>query len=190
MPAQSEVTICNLAMTMLSTSRFLSLTNPEDENAKKCNAVYSYLRDDMLVSYNWGFATAEVELAEITEESPVLANWSKVYQIPTDCLRIIEQDGQYDYKRHEDKIYSNESTCKISYIKRITDPLKFPAYFAKALSADIAATLAYGITQNATQAEIMSKRAILALKNAVWSEAQEGIGTKPIRGSFITARQT
>jgi len=113
-----------------------------------------------------------------------------VYQLPSDCLRVLRQDGDYDFKIFGNKVYSNESTCKIQYISKITDSAEFPIYFVNALAAQIAAVLAYGITQNATLSETMMKLAAVALKEAIYTDAQESVGIKPITGSFITARQT
>lgn len=187
MPAQSEVSICNLALTTLSTSRISDL-DEDSENARKCNAVYSYVRDNLMSQRNWNFATAEASLASV-DATPVLGDWSNVYQIPTNCLRVIRQEGDYDFKIFDSKLYSNEATCKIQYIERITDAGAFPAYFANALAAEIAAVLAYGITQNATLAAGIRKYSKGLLDEAVWSDSQEGVGNRAIRSSFITARQ-
>lgn len=187
MPAQSDTSICNLALTILSSSRIEDLLQ-ENENARKCNAVYTFLRNDLLSHHNWNFARKESTLARLDEE-PVLNDWSYVYQIPSDCIRVIFHKDNYPFMIFEDKLYSNQDTAYIYYASIITDSAKFPPYFANALAYRIAATLAFGITQNATLAEGIAKAAMVSLKEAIWTDSQEGEGNKRPTQGFMTARQ-
>ncbi|MCK9326765.1 MAG: hypothetical protein M0P69_14835, partial [Bacteroidales bacterium] len=83
----------------------MSLTQ-DDENARKCNAVFSYIRDNLLSKRNWNFATKEASLA-LLDEDPILEDWAKIYQVPTDCLRVLRQEGDYPFKIVGNKLYSN-----------------------------------------------------------------------------------
>jgi hypothetical protein len=87
------------------------------------------------------------------------------------------------------KLYSNTESLYGEYFAKITDPSKFSIGFSHALSYRIAALLCYGITQNATLAQLLAGQAIAAVNEAKWTDGQEGIGTFPLDGSFITARQ-
>ncbi len=188
MPAQSNVSICNLGLTMLASSRINSMTE-DSENARKCNAIFDFVRRELISRHNWNFALKESSLAQLST-TPTTEDWSYIYQLPVDCLRVAHHEGQYDYKIFEDTLYSNESSCKIQYMADITDAAKFTASFAKALGLRIGADLAYGITKNASLAERAEKKAMIALKEAIWSDAQEGQGITAIGSSLITARQT
>ena len=172
---------------MLSSSRIESLSQ-NNENARKCNAVYTFIRDDLLSHHNWNFSRKEASLARL-DETPVTSDWAYIYQLPTDCIRVIKQEDNYPFAIFEDKLYNNDSSSKIQYASLVTDPVQFPQYFAYALSTRIAATLAYGITQNATLAEGMLKVASSAIKEAMWTDSQEGDGVSVIQGSFLTSRQ-
>lgn len=187
MPAQSEVSICNLALTALSSSTIESLTQ-NNNNARKCNAVYSFLRDNMLANHNWDFAMKEATLAQVAD-TPISTNWSYIYQLPTDCLRVVYSEGAFDFEIIGDKLYNNDDSSIIQYVAQITDAGAFPAYFAKALAAEIASVLAFGITQNASIAQAIKEDAKMVLKEAKWSDAQEGDFNKSKTSSFITARQ-
>ena len=186
MANKDSVGICNLALTMLSTSRIASLTE-DSENARKCNAIYDLTRDALLTDSYWNFALKEASLA-LVDDTPTIEDWAYIFQVPTDCLLIIHNDGNYPYMIVGNKLYSNESTAKVRYIKRVEDASTFSNSFIRAFAARLAADLAYGITQNATLAEGMEKKALIAIKEAKWTDSQEGIGNVPIGSSFITER--
>jgi len=185
--AVSDVSICNLALTMLSTGRISSLTE-DSENARRCNAIYESTRDALLAEHNWNFARAERTASASTNEVVLLDNWTEVHQIPNDCLRIIRVENDYPFSVYEDKIFSNVETLRIEYIKKITDPQKFSFGFVEALAAKIAAILAYGITRNASFASGIVQYAEDRLKIAKWNDAQEGIGTFIQSGSLLDER--
>ena len=184
---KDDVGICNLALTMLSTSRIESLTE-DSENARKCNAIYNLTRDGLLTQHYWNFSLKEASLAS-TGDTPTIEDWAYIFQLPTDCLQVVYNDGQYPYAIIGDKLYSNQSTCNIRYVSRVTTPQLFSYGFVNALAARLAADLAFGITQNASLTQAMEAKAQQALKEAKWSDSQEGVGNTPMQSSFITARQ-
>ncbi|MEA2037952.1 MAG: hypothetical protein U9O94_10685 [Nanoarchaeota archaeon] len=181
-----EVGINNLALTMLSTSRISSLTE-DSENARKCNAIYEMTRDNLLSQHYWNFALKEASLAS-TGDTPTVEDWSYIYQLPTDCITIVYQYDDYPYAVIGDKLYSNDSTAVIRYVAKTTNPVLFSKGFVIALATRLAADLAYGITQNATLSKAMEAKAQIALKEAKWTDAQQGQGNVPIGSSFIDER--
>jgi hypothetical protein len=187
MANKDNVGICNLALTMLSTSRIASLTE-DSENARKCNAIFDLTRDNLLTQHYWNFSLKEASLA-LSEDTPTIEDWAYIFQIPTDCLLIAYNDGDYPYAVVGDKLYSNDSTCNIRYVSRVTNPQLFSSGFLTALATRLAADLCFGITQNATLAQAMEAKAVQALREAKWTDAQEGIGNVPITSSLKTARQ-
>lgn len=185
--AVSNVSICNIALTYLSTSRIESLTE-DSESARKCNAIYEDERDSLLYEHNWNFARAEAQLATI-DDDPVLSDkWTKIHQLPVDCLRVIRQQDDYDFMVYEDKFYSNVTIPKIEYIKKVTDPTLFSQGFTKALAARLAAILAYGITQNATLSQAAEARAENIVNRAKQDDAQEGVGIYVQGGHLLDSR--
>jgi len=187
MPAQSEVSICNYGLTMLSTSRIESLTQ-NDENARKCNAIYSFIRDALLEDGDWGFARVEASLALLATD-PTTEDWEYKYQLPTDCLAVRHMDGSLPYKVFADTLFTNHTSPLIIYTTRIEDPSKFTPKFALALGAKMAEALAFGITQNASMAKVASDEAKRKVDEAKWSDAQQGLGNVPIVGDLIRQRE-
>lgn len=172
---------------MLSTSTIESLSQ-NDTNARKCNAVYTFLRDSLLEDADWGFARAEASLA-LLASSPVTEDWEYIYQLPSDCIAVRHVEGDYPYKVVSDTIYTNYTTPKIIYTKRVTDTAKFTPKFAQALGGKIADALAFGVSQNATLAQVVREEAKMLVQEAKWSDAQQGVGNVPIKGDLIRERE-
>lgn len=185
--AASNVSICNLALTYLSTARIASLTE-DSENARKCNAIFEEERDALLEEHNWNFALAEASLAETDTDPTMSDKWTNSFQLPVDCLRVVRTEYDYKYAVYGRLLYCNASSIKIEYIKQVTDPTVFSKYFIKALASRIASILAYGITQNATLADSAERRMEKAVKDAKANDAQEGVGGYLQSGSLLDER--
>ncbi len=183
----SEVSICNLGLTYLSSARIESLTE-DSEPARKCNAIYEYERDGLTEEHNWNFAKTELSLALLDDAPTLTDKWLYRFQLPTDCLRVIRVQGDYPYAVYGDKLFYNAETVKIEYIKQVTDVTLFTKMYVKALAARIAAALAYGITQNASMADVAEKRMIRIVKAAKQDDGQEGVGTYLQSGSLLDNR--
>jgi hypothetical protein len=179
----SNVSICNRAFTLLSVDRITAL-NDTSEQARKINAIFDDTRDAMLEEHNWNFAIKERTLS-LLSETPVMDAWSLVYQLPSDCIRVIRLEGDYAYAIYGRKLYTNSDDPRIEYLSKETDPTKFSKGFVKALASRLAADLAFGMTQNATMAQQMDAVAVRDLKEAKWSDSQEGQGITIIRGSMV-----
>lgn len=61
MPTPSDVAICNLALTQLGANTIASLAEGT-ETARKCNAIYTLIRDAALRAHPWNFAIKRVDL--------------------------------------------------------------------------------------------------------------------------------
>jgi len=179
----NNVSIANRALTLLSVDRIQAL-NDTSEQARKINAIFDSTRDGLLSEHNWNFAMKERALSLLTDE-PVLDAWDYIYQLPNDCLRVVNIEGDYDFAIYSNKLYTNTDDARITYVSRETDPTKFSAGFIKAFASRLAADVAFGMTQNATLASNMDALAQRDLREAKWSDGQEGIGLRVIRGSMV-----
>lgn len=185
--AISNVKIANRALTLLSANRLMSF-NEASEEGRKIRAVFDETRDALLAEHNWNFAIDERQLA-LLSDTPVMGEYLYAYQLPSDCIRFIRMVDDEECKVEGHTILTNSDDARIEYLKRETDPTKFSAGFIKALSSRIAADLAFGITQNATLATQLDAMAARDLKEAKWSDGQEGAGMTVVQGNLITARQ-
>jgi len=168
----SQVGIVNLALTQIGSARIASMTE-DSEQARKANAVYDLIRDEVMAAHPWNFAIFRDSLA-VLDSTPEF-DYGYEFLLPSDCLRVlgtnIEED---DFKICGGKILYNSDSIKIKYIKKITDTTNYSPGFNIALAARLAAELAYPIADSRTLSEEMFKLYLDKLKIAKSQDAQEG----------------
>ena len=168
----TEVKVANLALTYLGADRIMTLTE-DSENARKINAVFALVRDEVLRSHPWNFAKARREFALLA--TPPAYGYSNAFQIQGDIIRILESEtNNEEFVIEGDQVVTNESTFKCKCIIRITDTTKWTTDFVGAFAARLAAELAYSITDSKTLAELMWKAYIDKIRQAKATVAQEG----------------
>lgn len=160
MPA-SEVAIVNRALSYLGAKAVISLDDGT-ANADRMKAQLPDTRDAVLRSYPWNCATRRVLLPALAA-APAF-EFARAFQLPSDCLRVLatEDDVLHDVKwRVEGReiLTDADAPLALRYIARITDPSLLDAMLADAISARLAADLAFSITQNATLVTSMAQLA-------------------------------
>lgn len=164
------VTICNLALGRLGTTRIMSL-DEASQPARYCKLFYENTRDEVLRSHPWSFAKARQTLS-LLSTTPSFG-WANQFQLPADCLRPIqvnewEQDEAPDNWLIEgNRLLTDASTVDLLYVRRVTDSTLFDSIFVKALSVKLAAEICTPLTGsreqgNAFQAEFQNILAPLA----------------------------
>ena len=147
----TNVEIANIAMTLLGEDTIVSLTSDLGEKERKVNAIYTTTRDEVLRSFPWNFATKQATLG-LLSETPTY-EWTYMYQLPSDFIRLLMTEGQTKYRIQGDKLLSNQATLNITYTFRETDPQKWDTCFVNAFAAKIAFKLAYALpNSNSLQA--------------------------------------
>lgn len=188
--ATTKIELINAALTVLGQEPITSVTDPDNETARKVNRIYDTVRRAVLRKHFWNFAMKEVELSLLTTV-PVLDDFTTVFQLPTDFIRLKKTSlGDDDaYKIKGKTIYCNADTLMIEYVYDCTDPNAFDSTFIEAFAAALAGTLGYSITTNATLAKNVQDGARDALQNAKSIDSQEETPDKPRSGSWIRARR-
>ena len=179
----SVVDICNSALNLLGASTISALTE-DSKNARLCNQRYEPIRNRTFRSHAWNFATKRVELAK--DSTAPVVEFANQYTLPSDCLRVLKIHtgttdsikSTIDYAVEGRKIKTDEGTVFLVYIALITDPNEYDTYFNEALSAALAADLAYAITNNATLSNNYQAIAEERLREARFVDATENsLGT-------------
>lgn len=179
----SVVAIYNMALVPLGADRVLDPAE-ETEQARKCNEIYPYIRDDELSSHPWNFATAEVQLA-LTTTTP-LYDYTYAYQKPSDCLRLLEIYEDDDaYRVIGDLVYTDVSSLYCRYIKLITDVNEYSSTFKSLLAARLKYELCFALTGSRTMTLELYEILTRIRKQAKAIDAQEGTPIN-IFGSRIT----
>ncbi|BAQ86542.1 putative tail tubular protein [uncultured Mediterranean phage uvMED] len=171
----SEVDICNSALNNIGASTINSLTE-DSVPARIMNQRYTFVRDSVFRSHPWNCLVRRAVLAQNTTAPTWEYTYS--YNLPTDpyCLRVLRiEDLDTDYKVEGRTIVSGNSTMKIKYIARITDPNEYDTLLIETMSARLAADCAYSITNNNSLVSTMYSLYEAKLKEARFVDATEGM---------------
>ena len=179
----SVVDMCNSALNLLGASTISALTD-DSKNARLCNQRYEPVRNRVFRAHAWNCLHKRVQLAQNTT-APVV-EYSYAYALPSDCLRVLKIhtgtndsiNSEIDYKLEGRNIVTNEGTVYLVYIALITDPNEYDTYLQESISHQLAADIAYAVTNNATLAKNYMERADERLREARFIDATENaLGT-------------
>ena len=179
----SVVNMCNSALNLLGASTISALTD-DTKNARLCNQRYEPVRNRVFRSHAWNCLHKRVQLAQ-NSTAPVV-EYSHAYALPADCLRVLKVHNgttdsiksAIDYKLEGRNIVTDEGTVFIIYIALDTDPNNYDTYLQESISHQLAADLAYAVTNNATLADKYMTRADERLREARFIDATENsLGT-------------
>ena len=179
----SAVDIANSALNLLGASTISAFTD-DSKNARLINQRYEPVRNRVFRSHAWNCLHKRVQLAQ-NSTAPVI-EYSNAYALPSDCLRVLKVHNgstdsiksDIDYKLEGRNIVTNEGTVYIIYIAIDTDPNNYDTYLQESISHQLAADLAYAVTNNATLADKYMTRADERLREARFIDATENsLGT-------------
>jgi len=179
----SVVNMCNSALNLLGASTIAALTD-DTKNARLCNQRYEPIRNRVFRSHAWNCLHKRVQLAQ-NSTAPIV-EYDHAYALPSDCLRVLKiHNGStdsiasaLDYKLEGRNIVTDIDTVFVIYIALDTDPNNYDTYLRESISHQLAADLAYAITNNATLANQYMTRADERLREARFIDATENsLGT-------------
>lgn len=186
----SEVQICNRALQKLGSDPIVSLADAS-EQARECSRAYADVRDAELRDHNWNFAITRAQLPALSTDPAW--GFDKQFQLPADCLRVIELNGlndSGDWTVEGRMLLANAAApLDIRYIKRETDVGLFDPLFVEALASRLAAELAEALTQSNTKAERALVAYREALRKARRADAIEGTPDMLEEGTWLGARR-
>ena len=189
----SVVDICNSALNLLGAST-ISIITEDTKNARLCNQRYEPIRNRVFRSHNWNCLIKRVQLAQ-DSTGPVI-EYTYGYTLPSDCLRVLKVHNgttdsiasALDYKVEGRKIVTDEGTVYLVYVALDTDPTNYDSYLYEAVSHQLAADLAYAITNNSTLANQYMSRADERLREARFIDATENALDTIEANEFTDAR--
>jgi hypothetical protein len=168
-----EAEICNLALVEGLGDQPITSLDDDSNRERSCKRAYPVCRDELLVDLTPGFAIKRVALA-LLATAPTF-DFTYRFQLPTDCLQVLETDDPTEtWRREGATVVSYNNTCSIKYVARITDTSTFSPPFTRALVAYLQARLAYPITKSSAVAEQSWKLYEMEKDNASAIEGQEG----------------
>jgi len=207
MAATSETQIANLALTRLGHYELSSLATDQTKEGRVMRAHYEPTRDLLLRAHPWNWAIARATLA--ASSTAPNHEYTYAYPLPDDFLKMVNtyneigvvtyfdaQVGQYiapDQYRIEIVggqrcIVTDESTCSIEYVSKVTDVAQFDPLFVDLLAQRLACEVCYPITQNSALNERLWQIFEMKWRDATSSDAQEGTARDMIADAWIAAR--
>ena len=182
----TQTEICNLAIAMVGGKQILTVDD-DIEEARLCKKFYPLVRDRLLRSHPWNFAIKRVQLAELA--TVPLFGWDHQFQLPADCLRVLQLDENTDqYKVEGRVVVTNSSTVKALIVFKQTDESKWDANFVDVMATAVAVELAYPITQaRETKADLQNELQ-MKIREARSFDAQEGVLDQVDASQWLNAR--
>ncbi len=195
----SVVDICNEAMDLLGAATITALTENSKE-ARLCNRRFETVRDAVIRAHPWNVAITRATLAK--DATAPAFGFANQFTLPTDpyCLRVLSffnsnvdsdvaaYDSQVMFKIEGRKVLSNEDSCKITYLARVTDTEQYDPLLSSTIAHKLAAETAYAITGSNSVTQGMQQLYELRLKEARSIDAMEGVPDKLIADDFINIR--
>lgn len=191
----SQTEIVNMALHKLGANRVTAITDDSKE-ARTATDVWGPCRDSVLQDHLWNFATRRATLAQLSSDP----DWGYDYQfqLPTDCLRVIEMsDPDYEFRVETVKVgaqeykvlLTDESTAEISYIARIENTGFYSSKFVDALAARLAAEMAFTLTGSTRKEKMALDAYQLILSDARSVDAMEGTPMPVQAEDWLDARE-
>ena len=151
---RSPVDICNSALGHLGEYTITSVDPPdESRQARLCFRFYAESVNDVLQMHEWNCAIKRDSLAQ--EVDAPAFGYSYQYQLPNDCLHVIEMSETiYPYRIEGDKLLTDAGVVSIKYISSDVNPALFSNLLVGAIALWMAWKMAWPLT-NDKQVEIL-----------------------------------
>lgn len=141
----SETSICNQALGRIAAKRINNIEDATDTKpeAIQCRLHYEQTRDALLRSFYWPFAAARSQLSQDTDDPDF--EWDNQFILPNDFLYLRSiwdnadigslslSNSRQSHAIEGDRFLTNDSTVRIRYTKKVTDPTKFDVLFVEVL---------------------------------------------------------
>jgi hypothetical protein len=170
----TAVSICSNALMMLGKSPIASLTD-ENDRAQYCANLYPMLRDSLLRKHFWNCAIKRVLLSPLSQ-APAYG-YTAQFQLPGDFLRLYEVGTSNafitDFQLENRTILANATALPLRYVWRNDNEDNWDSGLIQTATAQMAALLAYPITQSTSLRDSLMATAKEVLRESKAIDAQE-----------------
>jgi hypothetical protein len=172
--ALSALVLCSRALLKIGAQPVASFDEGTAEAEVAAN-LYPAIRDAMLSSHPWSFATGQMELPRLLEVPH--ADYSHAYQMPEDFLRVLSAGSGGSgrglrYRLHEQRLHTDAAQVTLTYVFR-PEESEFPPFFASALVTRLAAEFCIPLTESTSRAEMLHRLAEMEFRNARRTDSQQ-----------------
>ncbi len=158
--------------------------------AEVASNLYPGVRDALLSTHPWTFATAQADLPRLS--GVPIADYAYAFALPPDFLRALSAGGGgrgqgVRYRIAEARLHAPIEAVTLTYIFR-TPESGFPPFFASALVARLASEFCMPLTENSSRADMLYRQAELELRAARLTDSQQDTPRGIEDFSLIAAR--
>jgi len=164
----SDVQICSSAAVLLGDNSFSSFD--ESNTSRRANILWAQTRDMVLRSHPWNCAIKRIALAP-NAAAPVYG-WTYAFLLPADCLRVLDADDA-EHKVEGRNILADTNPLYVRYVYRNDDVASYDVLLIAALTAAMAAELAYPITKSTSAHDFFMRLYVEKLRVARSVDGQE-----------------
>ncbi len=171
--ALSAIALCSRALLKIGANTIASFDEGTAE-AEVAGNLYPQVRDALLSSHPWSFATDQSTLAKLS--AAPIADYQCAFQLPSDFLRALSAGADrgrgLDYRIAQKRLHANVDQVVLTYIFRPAEE-DFPPYFDALLISQLAAEFCGPITESTTRAELLFKLAEDGFRRAKLIDGQQ-----------------
>jgi len=188
--ALDNIGLCARALVRVGAHPITSFSDGTTES-EISGLLYAPIRDALLSSYPWSFATGQINLTQLSV-MPV-ADYQYAYQLPNDFLRAISAGNGgrgrgLNYRFTGNQLHCDAAEVLLTYIYR-PDETAFPPYFDSLLMTRLAAEFCLPLTENVSRAEALSRQAENEFTRARQIDSQQDSPSRIEHFTLIDARE-
>jgi len=182
--AYTQVQIVSLALEKLGYNATTEVNTRLEEAA---NRSYEMNLEGDIASNHYDFATKLAVLTRQTTPS-LVGRWNYIFELPGDCIKVVELYPQVDYDIIEDKqLYTNATALTIKYVFK-PEARNLPVYYVKYLINEICLDMSESVMENSALAERFQARSAAYRRQAAVINAQSKPNTVWLNSRYVGDR--
>lgn len=192
----SQTSIANLALAYLGQAPIASLQQ-NNEQARWLSLFYEPVRDEVLRTHDWAFATVEKPLVQLAGSAE---DGQFIYAYPTDALFIrrvyspqnphtpVPFEEQFKADSHARVLVTPIEHACVRYTRKMTDETQYDPAFVKCFALALACDAALALTGDVNLSASLQRKYTLYLEEARRSNMSEGAFVSPQTDAFSEVR--
>ena len=190
-----ETDVANVSLRLIGQTAILSRTDGST-TGNIVDDLFDEVRDDLLRSHPWNFATKRRKLAKLTATPEF--EFEFAYPLPNDWIRTISVHHnsaghgtvfyRMEYVDTQRCIVASADEIYLRYVYQVTDPNLMAPDFRRALELALARDLAVPVASSNTLQKELSKQFVKKISQARSSDAIGAFPELRPRGSWVNSR--
>ena len=196
----TDVQICNVALSAYCGERAITSLEEDRPSAEACRLHLDDVQRALFARNWWNFAKTRQALAQETNDRD--EEWDYKYAIPADALaihwvndsgvaRLMLSAGQSPDAPREttgQSSYTDVEAAVCEFTAFVSDPARYPQYFADCLAAMLAGRIVSTITQDATRINAAREAAQMQLELAIALDSRNDPPIHPPVPDWMSSR--